>query len=235
MKLIGYLRISSESQLDGYGLDAQKASIQGWARNNRHRVVEWFTETYTGTADEDKREKLKEALQALHDMPTGGIIAGRLDRFARKLTVQEGILAVVWRDGKKAFTAMDGEIPQDDPDDPMRTAIRQMQGVFAELDRAMITKRLRDGRRSKAEAGKHAVGQYRFGEQGVGKGRDRDAGPNPKELLVIKRIHQLRDDGLSYRQIAASLDADGFPPRRGPVWHSMVVRRIVLRDTEPVS
>lgn len=230
MKLIAYLRVSSDSQLDGYGLDAQRANILAWAKKNRHQIVAWFEESYTGTVDDEKREVLKDALRALHDMPSGGFIAGRLDRYARKLTIQESILALIWRDGKTAFTAMDGEIPKDDPEDPMRTTIRQMQGAFAELERAMITKRLRDGRNVKAAAGKHAVGQYRFGAQGVGKGRDRDAGPNPEELVVVKRIQEMRVDGMSYRQVATALDDEGIPARRGGTWQPMVVRRIAIRE-----
>jgi hypothetical protein len=31
---------------------------------------------------------------------------------------------------------------QDDSNDPMRTALRQVVGVFAELDRRMVVKRL---------------------------------------------------------------------------------------------
>lgn len=67
-----------------------------------------------------------------------------------------------------------GEVYRDDPDDPMRTAIRQVMGVFAELDRKMVAKRLRDGRLAKAAAGRKAVGDYPFGYAATGKGRCRD-------------------------------------------------------------
>ena len=46
---------------------------------------------------------------------------------------------------------------------PMRTAMRQMVGVFGGLDRRLITRRLRDGRRAKAAQGGKAVGRYPFG------------------------------------------------------------------------
>ncbi len=42
---------------------------------------------------------------------------------------------MIWRDGGHAFSDDQAEILRDDPDDPMRTALRQMQGVFAQLDR----------------------------------------------------------------------------------------------------
>jgi hypothetical protein len=51
---------------------------------------------------------------------------------------------------------------QDDPDDPTRTAIRQVLGVFAELDRKTVVKRLGDGGPSKAaEASMQSVSRRR--------------------------------------------------------------------------
>ncbi len=38
------------------------------------------------------------------------------------------------------FSADQGEIHEDDPDDPIRTAIRQVMGTFAELDRKTLAK-----------------------------------------------------------------------------------------------
>lgn len=81
----------------------------------------------------------------------------RLDRLARALTVHQAALATVWRFGGRLFTTESGEVMPDDPDDPMRTAMRQMAGVFAELEKRMLVKRLTDGRRRKAELGGFAT------------------------------------------------------------------------------
>jgi hypothetical protein len=69
-------------------------------------------------------------------------------RLARALTVQEVILAQVWAYCAVMFTTDQGEIFRDDPDDPMRTAMRQMAGVLAQLERGMIAFRLRMGKRA---------------------------------------------------------------------------------------
>jgi DNA invertase Pin-like site-specific DNA recombinase len=83
----------------------------------------------------------------LREQRAQGLIVARLDRMARAVTIQEALLAIVWQLNGPVFAVdMGGEVPPDDPDDPMRTAMRQMAGVFAELDRRMIVKRLRDGR-----------------------------------------------------------------------------------------
>jgi DNA invertase Pin-like site-specific DNA recombinase len=109
----------------------------------------------------------------------------------------------------------------------MRTAIRQ---VFAELDRKMVAKRLRDGRATRAAAGRKAIGDYPFGYTATGKGRERDAGPVKAEQRAVARIVELRRAGRSYREIATVLDAEGNKPRRAVSWSAAAVRNITLRE-----
>jgi DNA invertase Pin-like site-specific DNA recombinase len=112
----------------------------------------------------------------------------------------------------------------------MRTAIRQVMGVFSELDHSMVAKRLRDGRLAKAAAGRKAVGDYPFGYSGTGKGRERDVGPSAAEQKAGARIVELRRAGRSYREIATALDAEGHKPRRAVSWSAAAVRNITLRE-----
>jgi DNA invertase Pin-like site-specific DNA recombinase len=230
MKLVAYLRVSTTGQLDGYGFDVQRKHIRAYAKAHGHRIVAEYSDAVSGAKDTADRPGLLEALQELRKPPSAdGLIVGKLDRLARQLTTQEAILSLIWREGGTVYTAEDGEVLRDDPDDPMRTAIRQVQGVFAELDRKTVVKRLRDGRRVKAETGRHAVGVYAYGTQGVGKGRDRDAGENPDEQAAVQRIVELRRAGKSYREIATALDTEGLKPRRAAAWQANSVRNVALR------
>ena len=70
------------------------------------------------------------------DGQADGLIVGEMARLARELYIQEAVLAMVWDMGGAVFCADTGEVMQDDPDDPMRTAMRQMAvfhaaGAFA--------------------------------------------------------------------------------------------------------
>jgi DNA invertase Pin-like site-specific DNA recombinase len=221
VKLVAYIRVSSVSQLDGFGLAVQRKNITTWARNHGHRIVAWHAdEGVSGAMEATEREGLSAALLALQEPPqAAGLVVARLDRLARALTVQEAALAIVWRARGKVFTADQGEVLQDDPDDPMRTALRQIVGVFAELDRRLIVKRLKDGRQAKAAAGGHAVGVRPFGEL-------------EGEREARARICQLRSEGHSYRAIAAKLDDEGLRPRRGERWSDVSVRKVYQRATQ---
>lgn len=224
--------MSSEGQLDGFGLDVQEKMLTDWASRNSHRLITIHSDgAVRGTTDAVDRAGLTAALRDLQDGRAEGLVVATLDRLARKLTVQEAILAMVWQHNGRMFTADDGELREDDPDDPMRTAIRQMRGVFAQLDRAIVVKRLRDGRRAKESAGRKSVGTYAYGYAGTGKGRDRDATPDDTEQAGVLRIDQLRTAGLSYRAIAQTLDSEGISPRRAKSWSAMAVRAVAMRGT----
>lgn len=232
MKLVAYIRVSTAGQVqDGYGLDVQEQAVRSWAKANGHHIVKVLRdEGVSGAKEAIDRAGLSEALLMVKEGDAEGLLIPRLDRLARALTVQEATLAIVWRSGGQVFTADTGEVLSDDPDDPMRTAMRQVVGVFAELDRRMVVKRLRDGRTAKASAGRKAVGAYVYGEQGQGEGRDRDAAPHPGEAAAVARILELRAAGHSYRAIGRTLDAEGIRPRRAAAWSATVVRSICERQ-----
>jgi DNA invertase Pin-like site-specific DNA recombinase len=232
MKLIAYLRVSSESQTDGYGFDIQDGEVTTWAKRHGHRIVATHTEVYTASVGYEERAELAAALADVVEGRGDGLLIPKLDRLARSVTVQEAALALVWRDGGRVFSAEAGEILKDDPDDPYRTAMREMAGVFAGLERRVIVKRLRDGRRAKAAAGKHSVGQYAYGLRGEGHGRERDAVPSAEEQGGIAFIVALREESnTSYRDIARALDTAGYRPRRAQRWSAVAVRNVYLRAT----
>lgn len=225
MRLLAYLRVSTDLQADqGMGLAVQRQAIRVWAKGNGHRVVGWHAdEGISGTNDVDARPGLLDALAALETGEAAGLVAYKLDRLARKLTVQEATLARIWSLNCSAFTVDLGSIPQDDPDDPMRTALRQMVGVFAQLDRGMIAARLRAGRRVKAESGGYAGGAPRYGMRAEG----RSLVPDQGEQEAVARMRSLHEQGRSSRQIAAVLNAEGVPSKRGGSWSSATVCRVL--------
>src|SRR5260221_7745786 len=151
MRLVEYRRVSTAGQVrDGFGLSIQAKANRLWAEANGHRIVKVCSDdAVKGALPPAERPGLRTALDTLNGQAKGLLVA-RLDRLAREVTVQEGILALVWLGGWHVFTADAGEVLADDPSDPMRTAMRQMAGVFAQLDKGLIVKRLREGRKAKA-------------------------------------------------------------------------------------
>jgi DNA invertase Pin-like site-specific DNA recombinase len=101
------------------------------------------------------------SLRALLDRVEGNgvrvVIVEDATRFARDLMAQElGIVALL-KLGMQVFAANGDDLTV--TDDPMKKAMRQMAGVFAELEKSRLVAKLRAARdRKRAENGD--VGQY---------------------------------------------------------------------------
>lgn len=229
MRVVAYIRVSTDKQaVEGLGLDVQREQIRRWAKASGHRVVAWEAdEGVSGAKGFTEREGLAAALQGICEGGAAGLVVAKLDRLARSLTVQEAALAHVWKCGGAVFSVDQGEIFRDDPDDPMRTAMRQMVGVFGELERAMIGKRLRDGRKHKASNGGFAYGSPPLGFRAEGKELVKD----PAEQVTVRRIFALHDEGKSLREIVVTLTEEGHKPKRSSRWHPQTIAKILQRES----
>jgi DNA invertase Pin-like site-specific DNA recombinase len=230
MRVVAYLRVSSRTQArdDKYGLDTQRADVKRYCREAGHRVVRWEVDPgLSGTLPDQERPALLASLKAIRDGEAEALVIPSLNRLARLLHVQEAILAKVWQMGGSVYSAeIHGEVLRDDPDDPMRTAMRQMVGVFAQLDRAMILKRMANGK-----AAKQAKGGYVHGAPGFGRrAQDGQLVPDPAEAETVARIIGMAAGGLGVRGIAAILNGDGIPTKRGTIWHPETVARVLRRE-----
>jgi DNA invertase Pin-like site-specific DNA recombinase len=229
MNAVAYLRVSTDRQAEeGLGLDVQQHTIRAWAKKHGHRLIAWASdEGVSGTNGLDGRVGLAEALEAIRERRAGGLVIYRLDRLARDLVLQEQLLAEVRRLGGIVCSASESESAflVDDPDDPSRKLIRQVLGAVSEYERSMISLRLRSGRARKAANGGFAYGAPPFGCRAERGELFRDDG----EQATIARASELRDEGLSLRQIAAALTDEGHTPRRSARWHPQVVKRLLTR------
>lgn len=234
LRLVAYLRVSTDAQAEyGQGLDIQERAIRRWAKHHGHRIVGVERdEGVSGAKEAADRPGLTDALEALERRRADGLVVYRLDRLARSLTVQEAVLGHVWRHGGKVFAVDTGEVPADDPSDPMRTFVRQVMGAAHQLERGLIAARMRAGRELKAERGGYAgYGAPPYGTRAEGG----ELVVDPDEQSAIARMVELREVGKSLREIGAVLDAEGIRPRRGERWHSMQVGRVLARTVSEAA
>ncbi len=220
MKVYGYLRVSGKGQVDGHGFDRQRETIEAWAAKADSGVVRWFSEAHTGT--EADRPAFMDMLAATNGVRT--LVVESLDRFARDSMIQSALLTKLIENGLTLISASTGDdVTASFQADPMRRAMIQMQGVFSELDKALIVRKLRKAREAKRKRSGRCEGRKPFGER-------------EGESEIIARIIATRDPKQtgrvrphSFKAIADMLNSDDVPTRTGAPWAPETVRGIVKR------
>jgi DNA invertase Pin-like site-specific DNA recombinase len=225
MTAIGYSRVSTLAQDGNTSREQQETAIREWARAQGLGHVEMFHDTASGANGPEARPGLYEALAALKHSDASTLVVYRLDRLARSLTTQEAVLGVAWKNGAQVASVEQGIIPRDDPPDPMRTAMRQMAGVFAELERRMIVARTTSGRRAKAALGYHMHGPAPYGYRIADGMLERT-----DEYRNVERIIAMRESGETVRAIAEALNRDRIPSPSGGTWGHSTVRKVLARE-----
>lgn len=222
-KAFAYLRVSGQGQIEGHGFDRQLESIGHFARKHGIELVQVFQEEgISGTKDEEERPAFKEMITEIQKNGVRTVIVESLDRLAREYRIQEQLLIYLASYDIELINANTEEnVTKAIQGDPMKKAMIQIQGIFSELDKSLLIRKLRKAReRVKKETGK-CEGAKRYGED------------SDNEQTIIRKIRAYRRNkrgnrkGLTYQEIADKLNAEGIPTKRGKEWKAMQVYRIL--------
>lgn len=228
---IGYRRVSSRDQIQGTGLDRQATQIKKFASENAFQLERIFTEKGISGVVE-KRPAFSEmiAYADAHDIKI--IIIEDMTRLARELLLQMQLATYIASKEIDLYSANTGEnISRAIYDDPMRKAMVQIQGVFSELERSTLSKRMIAGRDLQRETGKRKGKKIKTIDR-TGKikieGTPRLSEKQPK---LAKRVIELWLAGNCKNKIATIVNSEGFKSRTGNRLYSSQVTNI-LRDYE---
>ena len=140
-----------------------------------------------------------------------------LDRLARDSMVQAILISRLAAAEVTLFAALTGEdVTESMRADPMRRAMIQIQGVFAELEKNVFLRRVRKGKESRRRAGIRCDGPKPYGEL-------------DGEAETLSRIRAMRASGLTLEALASALNRGDVLPRYGGVWTAPTLCRILKR------
>jgi DNA invertase Pin-like site-specific DNA recombinase len=202
-------------------LDAQASRVRAWAEATGAEVVEVVRdEGVSGTkllADRPGGRRIADLLDARR--PTAdAVVVLRMDRLGRDAAEQLALLKR-FRAGKVGLVAIAQQI---DLATPHGRAMAQIGAVFAELERALIATRTAEALtelRQQGRAWNHAP----FGWDAV----DGRLVAHLTEQDTLARIRDLRAAAVSYHKVAAILDGEGRPTKRGGSWQAASVRSVL--------
>lgn len=223
-KAFAYLRVSTQEQVEGFGLPVQEAAIRDYCKAKGLRLVEVFSdEGQSGSNGLDSRRGLATALARIEAGEASALVVYRLDRLAKDLILQETTIRGLRATGAAVLSVSE---PDTDSDDPHRVLVRQMMGAFSEYERAVIRGRMMAGRSAKMAKGGYGGGHTRYGvrvEQG-------EFVKDAKEAKIVAKITTMRRAGASYRTICTALSDAGMTARSGNPFSPNQVRRIARRE-----
>jgi DNA invertase Pin-like site-specific DNA recombinase len=214
-----YLRTSSAANV-GEDKDSQvrqRQAITSYAgRAGIAIVAEYYDAAVSGADPIEQRPGFAALLDHIEGNGVRTVIVEDASRFARDLITQElGILALIAR-GVTVLTATGEDLTQ--TDDPMKKAMRQIAGVFAELEKARLVSKLKAARdRKRASVGKC-------------EGRKGLAELQPEAVALAKRLHRRSPKTgkrRSLRTIAAELAAAGHVNTKGKPFGPESVRAML--------
>jgi site-specific DNA recombinase len=221
-----YMRCSGLSQVDGDTWIRQLENIQNCAARDGCFVRYTFHETAVpGKYEIGDRPVFQEMIAKLLETDCRKIMVESLERLAREYRIQEQIIIYLASKGFELFAAnTDENITAAMMGDPMRRAMVQIQGIFAELDKNLIVAKLKKARQRIRTEGRKDDPTNRRCE-----GR-KPYGSTLNEKEVIAKMRVMHGAGYSLAMIAAKLNQVMIRPRKGMYWHSATIGRILRRN-----
>ncbi|MGA7075619.1 MAG: recombinase family protein [Halobacteriota archaeon] len=219
MKAIGYARVSTEDQAkEGVSLEAQQARIEAYCIAKGWQLA--GIEVDAGISAKDtNRPGLQAVLQEVRDKRVAAIVVYKLDRLTRSIGDLLQLMTLLNKENV-ALVSMEESL---DATTATGRLMMNLLALLSQWERELI------GERTKS-AMKYLKEQQRVYSRPV-YGYDAEEGqlyPNEEEQAVIQEVLARREQGSSYWQIAAQLNAAGTPAKRGGQWTATTVRRILL-------
>ena len=219
----GYLRVSGQKQISGHGFKRQLDSINKFCKKAGYKIDKIYQEAISGTKSESERREFSAMVADILSNGCNIVIVESLDRLAREYRVQEQLLIYLASRGIDLIAANTGEnVTKAISDDPMKKALIQMQGIFAELDKSLLVRKLRKARDKTRKEKGHCEGPKFYGET-----------PEEKEILKRVRYMRRRSKGLkkarTYQSIADELNSEGIKTKQGKAWNAALVYNILQK------
>lgn len=223
-----YARVSTRQQAD----DPRNTSLTEQQRRCREAAGEAGATVVAELVDAGEsgasldRPAMAELLELVDDGLVDIVVASKPDRVSRSLADLASLVSRLSAAGVDLLL-IDSPV---DVSTPHGRAMLQMQGVFGELERSLITARMADGITAAGKAGRWIGGRAPYGY----KLDSREDGTwpviDPAQAEVVHRLCAMLVDGASTGSVARALNAADIVTAKGLPWTSSNVRQLTRRN-----
>lgn len=219
MRVAAYLRVSTEEQAKGFGLEEQREKLSAYCQFRGWTKVTWYEDPgYSGGSTD--RPGLTALLEAVRAEEVDVVLTYKADRLSRKL---KDLLMLIEDELTPRGVAFVSATEDFNTGTASGKAFLSMLGTFAEFERNTIRERTMGGRKQKARQGGYAVGEPPLGYRA----KEGHLEVDPTQAQIVAKIFAMREAGATLEGIAAELNKEGVPTKRGGKWYAATVRYIL--------
>jgi len=220
IRVAGYIRVSDESQVEGYSLQAQRREIARYCQNHEGDLVRVYADEGV-SAHTDRIEKRPELTRLLEDArhrQFDVVVVHTLDRWARNTGVQRQALQILG-ECDVGFASVTEDL---DFTTPIGKMMLTTMGAMSEFFSDQLGVHVSKAQRQRAELGL-PVGDISFGYV---RSQDSRQPPeiSPAEADAVRQVFEKRIQGESHGSIAAWLNERGFQTRTGRMFTEYSIR-----------
>ena len=234
---VGYVRVSTAEQVKkGISLINQKMRIRRYAEDNDLTIIKICEDSGISGSKIDNRPGLKQLIDLINDKKAEAVVSYKLDRLFRNAS--DAISTLNWLKGKKvAFHSITEKI---DTTTPLGKFFVGITALYAEMERDVLSERIRDNLKMKKLRGEKTGGHVPYGYYSYIKEyvkRDSKQVPlyalkeNKQEQRRIRKMKKLRNQGLSFGAISDELNRLRYKTKTGKKWAAMTVKRTIDANT----
>lgn len=218
MNAIGYIRVSTQKQIEGVSLENQMERIDNYCRYKGFHLVEIIEDAGVSGGKNKARPGFIELLDRLETDQHRVLILYSLERLSRDMLTLLALERLLDEYDIELHT-IEGQIDTSTPDGFMGFAMRAFMG---EMERRQVKYRTKKAMEYKKGQGA-VVGSVPYGYKRNGNGLE----PEPSEQKVISRVNRLYGHDTRLADICRHLKAKGIRTRSGRNFSPEQVKRLI--------
>ena len=210
-KVIGYVRVSSETQRrKNNSIPLQKKKIKEYCSLNDFDLIDVYEDDGVSGMSIDKRNGFKSMVEFMKENKIDGIVVWSLSRLGRKMKDIVEFMDFL-KSNNIGFFSVKENLSNDDK---IGSLIMNILSSINEFEVEVIRERIKDVKRNKKENGE-VYGRMMYGFDNVnGKMVE-----NKDEKRVISRIKNFRSRKWSWRKISNRLNELNIKSKEDKIWY----------------
>ena len=209
MRAALYARVSTEEQVQGYSLDAQRRAFRNFCEQKQWDIYYEYVEEGRSARSDDVRKRpifldaIKDALDHQYDI----LVVHKIDRFSRKERVTKEYFEILGHAGVGFVSILE----QMDFSTPWGKLALTLMGGLAEFYSDNLSQETKKGWTERRKQGLYC-GPLPFG---VEKGEDGLPVPKKDTCPGLQMAFELAAQGKSHREVAMGLNGAGYTTTKG--------------------